>query len=80
LLERDVFTDDNGVLRPKKGVATISEIDGSDYLDTIKYLTDGRLLKFIKKMPLDVDGLRSFLTKENKLRIKTLNYKKRKAA
>jgi hypothetical protein len=65
LLKRDVFTDDNGVLRPKKGVATISEIDGSDYLDTIKYLADRGLLKFIKKMPLDVDGLRSFLTKEN---------------
>jgi hypothetical protein len=44
---------------PKKGVATISEIDGSDYLDTIKYLADRGLLKFIKKMPLDVDGLRT---------------------
>ena len=71
MLERDVFTDDNGVLRPKKGVATISEIDGSDYLDTIKYLTDGRLLKFIKKMPLDVDGLRSFLTRRINYGLKT---------
>ena len=78
LLERDVFTDDTGVLRPKDGVTMSSEIDDSDYLASIKYLANRGLMRFIKKMPLDVDGLHSFLTKENKVRITNSNYKNEK--
>ena len=78
LLERDVFTDDTGVLRPKDGVTTSSEIDDSDYSASIKYLANRGLMRFIKKMPLDVDGLHSFLTKENKVRITNSNYKNEK--
>jgi hypothetical protein len=74
----DVFTDDTGVLRPKDGVTTSSEIDDSDYSASIKYLANRGLMRFLKKMPLDVDGLHSFLTKENKVRINNSNYKNEK--